>query len=876
MTSELFYGRVPGVNNSGTRYTIKLINNLKPSNTVFKNSFSVAYPNNKPTNLNTHEYGYNHWYFDPLFRDGNEGQEYKYMELHRMRVDGTYPETNLTNFTLQVTSTTNEKNTPDQMLLYVGDAFAYSAKPQTVSRGLVQFNFDLATATNPSTGQAEVAKFLTTGDKKGVRNFTLQPRYSGKPDLFGTDSIVVSTGPEYYSPGNSNDFQKIFASDLSIAKSQTIEDITIRPGDKKRSYEYKIGGFANKILRFNKSERNKDINLVIDGKIDAAKNSLNQYMIYREIDKAGNPKDDWNSVGVGFKNKISVTGDSTDSSKLPIISGANLYPWDYTRVYPDYNDQYVAKFYNNVLLQLFSSYDGSNGPSIAVSGIQFGDAPKRKMGSVQLNTMFAGDIVTQDTWNNNGKNKKFDERIVSIITADQNKEGLYDWNNGLTKNKVLFRDNQLVAWWGQSDGLESHSPKLTQNNNFYLVGDDVIKVNSRNGQYLENTIHSGPYGSAANISSFGLSNGPVSNNLIEPYIHRTIQYSNGYDDFGGTIANRTYFSNAMVDPDGKLPSGISRNTIESLYIPKMDDGDYVGNSYFRQGIIDATQDQYTLYSGAGNSGRVDNNRTYNAGGYTFNNYQNYMADYLYELADAGLNVDPSFKVAFYPNYNRWNDGVSFTANMETYENNSADKMLLESKMLMFKVDNNGNIVPLNIPGTKTQSRQSVNVFGITVNRKFGDNAFGLEKVTDDVFMQNARNTTNNARNATNKIPSDVLTGMTETFNESLSAPFLGGSIGNFKANHKIASRYSDDLKTNFVGKDSENDSIINGGRGYSVLAPERDVRAADVFEPEDSLRSSYSRARDAVLVENLGNLALDAGDISGSQYLPMMGQLLER
>ncbi|WP_413403731.1 hypothetical protein [Synechococcus sp. MIT S9510] len=880
MTSRAFDSGKLDVKKSDTKYTVRLVKTSNRQKKVFENSFAVAYPNDKPLSLSSSEK--DKWKFDPSFRNNKSDEEntYNYMELHRLRYAGTNTNADLRNYTLEVVTNNNQVR-PKEMLLYVGDAFAYNDDPISTSGGKSKFVFNLATATN-SDGVVEVANFLKKGEDKGVRNFTLQPRYKDKPEDFGADSIVVSTGPEYYEPTKSDNIQTILASNLA---NGTIKDIDVDLGAQGvKKYEYKIGSVAKNILSKSNSELKQDIHLVIDGKVNAATNSLNQFLIYREKAKKGDPLNEFTSVGVGFKNKISVTGDSKNPLNLPIISGAELKPWNYAST-PELG------IFENALLQLFSSFDGSDGPSIAVQGIQFGDAPKRHMGSVQLNSKFQGDIVTQDRWSKNGKATGFEDRLKEVIKADVKQSGIYDWNYGLTKNEVLFQDNQLVAWWGQSDGLESHSPKLTQNKIFYLVGDDAIKVNSRDGKYLETTIHSGPFGSAANISSFGLSNGPVNNNTIEPYIHRTIQYADEYSEFGGTIANRTYFSNEMVDPEGKIPAGISDTTIQNLYIPQMDDNGFQGNQYYRQGIIDTTQNNYTVGFGAPNWGNVVNKYRYNAGGYAFNNYQNYLADYVKDV----MGLDPAFKIAFYPNFNEKNDLYQFTFDMEDGYANEATEPFLTSKQFMFQIDRNENVVLLK-DSNNNNYRQYIDVKGITINRKKVENALEQDYVAGDAFQQDTAS-------ETNELQPDVLTGVASRFSEILSTNFND----NINANDKLVYKGSDDFKTHFVIKDSENDGIINGGTNYALFIARKGEKLADVFESEYSLESIpfqttggtkyfvsfdnsainsfiYSRQsnreyqailgdldnKEAVLVKNIGSLAKDTSDKFDSQYLSLM------
>ncbi len=659
-------------------WNVKIVNkDGKVVNTSLFDNFAIAYNNQVKDSR---------WKFEDY--TAKNPREYNYMELHRFgRKNVTnHSELNLTNYKIHIDH--GSEGAPSFMQLQVGSYSMMGKKLRKVKGKPQVFEFDLS--------DSKIAGFLLgkwnkdDGTKNiGTRNITIQPYYNDRKH-FGSDSLVLSFGPQHYSSSFSGKLQARTINTQTLANPGMS---TIKVNGK--TYQYQIGALANDILKQNAANQNKNIIVSINGHgkdnyIDQSKLLLSQYVVFREV-KAKLDSKDWKRVGVGFDKQIAVIG-ATNTKSLPLISGLT------NSLKPNFGGHEYSKFKNG-MLEVFSSYSGP-GKSIKIKGIQFGDAPQRNEGTVRANANY-NPIVKFQTWfrpSDKSPNVVRDRLKRIIAEATSANPDFYNWGNGATKNSVLFQDNQFVAWATASDGLESHSPQLVQNKNFYLINDDILKVGASDGIFKEITMHDGPSGSAISLGNYGYSNGPINDNVIEPYIHRTVQpYGNPGDVFGGTIANRTYWNSNLLAPAGSgKKNGINNNTFNNFYIPRMKNVKGLNaNQLYREGIISAETrpDRYNLFAGA-LVAKVQNGASYNAGGYVFNNYQN-------NLASSKTN----FIAAWDRNYGDFwlpQNGTSEWWGIGRKNSNPANESITQSKMDMFDT----NFQALN-------QRQTVNVYGIT-------------------------------------------------------------------------------------------------------------------------------------------------------------------
>ena len=345
-------------------------------NTLFDN-FAIAY-NNQIKN--------SRWKFEDY--TAKNPREYNYMELHRFGRKGatSLSDAKLTNYKIHINH--GSEGAPSYMQLQVG-SYSMMGKKLKKLKGKPQvFEFDL---NNSNIAGYLLGKWNKEDGAKniGTRNITIQPYYDDRK-YFGSDSLVLSFGPQYYSASFSGSLHTRTINTQTL-KNPALSKVTVNG----KAYEYRIGALANDILKQNLANQNKNIIVSINGHgnanyIDQSKLLLSQYIVFREIKDKPDPKD-WKRVGVGFDKQIAVIGAKSTKS-LPLISGlTNSLKTNKTNFA---GDEY-SKFKNG-MLEVFSSYSGP-GKSIQIKGIQFGDAPQRNEGSVRANANY-NPIVKFKTW----------------------------------------------------------------------------------------------------------------------------------------------------------------------------------------------------------------------------------------------------------------------------------------------------------------------------------------------------------------------------------------------------------------------------------------------------------------------------------------------
>ena len=186
-------------------------------------------------------------------------------------------------------------------------------------------------------------------------------------------------------------------------------------------------------------------------------------------------------------------------------------------------------------------------------------------------------IIKESTWNSNQPAGVTGDalrdfrlkKIANSISQGLPSDDIWDWGNGTFNSAVKLFDNRLIAWETASDGFESNSPNLYSEANFLLTNDDALKIGSRNQQYVSNTLHQGPAGSAIMAGNYGFTNGPVFDSTVDGlFVHRIINDVAQQDPLGGLIGFRTHFNENLVGQQGN-GSGIFANNFNNIYVPQM-------------------------------------------------------------------------------------------------------------------------------------------------------------------------------------------------------------------------------------------------------------------------------------------------------------------
>jgi hypothetical protein len=430
-------------------------------------------------------------------------------------------------------------------------------------------------------------------------DITFLPFYDNTPDqvkFFGGDSILVSFGDNYY------DYTTEFASQPVQLKTSTSfanydkNTAHIITADNGTQYHMFVGAIADAILQ---QKQLQPIDLVIDGSdpndteknfVESFKLLLNQNILYKEVNQG---EEAYQNLGLGFNHQILVRNDQqvpgrSDSTKAgALISGCTQIDdfntndgWKSNgKSYFDFDDGRKQKWqFFAATLDIISTYESNdvNKPSLAISGITIADAPKRGQGTVQANGGY-NPIIKESTWNSNQPAGVTGDalrdfrlkKIANSISQGLPSDDIWDWGNGTFNSAVKLFDNRLIAWETASDGFESNSPNLYSEANFLLTNDDALKIGSRNQQYVSNTLHQGPAGSAIMAGNYGFTNGPVFDSTVDGlFVHRIINDVAQQDPLGGLIGFRTHFNENLVGQQGN-GSGIFANNFNNIYVPQM-------------------------------------------------------------------------------------------------------------------------------------------------------------------------------------------------------------------------------------------------------------------------------------------------------------------
>ena len=587
-------------------------------------------------------------------------QEYQVLDAHRfVPVNGTdIKDIDFSDLKIQVTKLDEQNPKPFQFLTaYIGDQFIL---PEETTGPRATWTFDFS---KPEIQQVINGRSTQYQNEPGLFNITFVPLYDENTFLTGDDSILVSFGENYYDYNAAGNFD---SAPITLKTSESFENYNINflnqipldnDGGKTLRYDFYVGALADFML---KQQNSAAIDLAIDGMVvpdgkggflteDFVQTSnllLSQNILYRRVDNNNASEMDWKMLTLGYDNQLLVRGgpqeaNSGDFTKRgALVSGAAQID-EFFNHWQDINSQNLpyAKVkwqYFAGMLDIASTYIPTNAsnPSLAISGVTFADAPTRQQGGVQANSGFYG-ILKPDFWRNiSGSNdgERFSNRLAAIANLDINGQlnnNLFDMEAGQVKVPVKFYDNRSVNWSTASDGFESMSPSLLSQSNFFLTNDDSIKVASRNGNFISNTIHQGQAGSAVMISDYGITNGPVIDNDVNGvYVHRVV--SDDLDDkLGGIMGLRNVFNAMMIGKDnqGQDFAGIYNNTVDNLYVPKVgwENGGPQANVLLRKFIVPAaswsTYDQFSPLRSGFAKGLVGKaNQEYATGGFNLRNW----------------------------------------------------------------------------------------------------------------------------------------------------------------------------------------------------------------------------------------------------------------
>jgi len=602
---------------------------------------------NGQTDHNDNSQGSDHW---TLFKDQQGFSEYQVLDFFRFY-------TNLNpndpfrwdDYSIRIRSLPGHGVVSD-MWLQVGNQ---SMQGNSLGNGTWQFDFkdnpgllDYLNGTDLMQTQDWVKAGVgnpNTAVNSAYRTFTIIPYFNN--NNHGRDSVVVSTGPQFYDV--SQDFDparqvvSVSTSSGDLKDVQIFNDVI--SDNSGTAYNIYVGSIADWMLR---QEFTNHLHLIVDGHNGSStvENGdsgllLSQYLY---IEKSQDSDKDGNNWLVWLPNdfQIAVTGTNQDAASADqSLQGAKIDGLGSRG--GTFNDN--KKGFYNGLLDIFSEYTAAQFTSAQVSGITFTNPVTRNSGSVHVNTNFspAGYVPTKswfEFWSDDPQktaeqksNEAYGERLQNVLTALET-FALVNDINGQSTTSVKLWDNQILGWETASDGFEVSSPNLFSAKNFIKVNDDALKVLSHNQTFVENTIHLGPSGAGINISGYGASNGAVHDNKIAgTFAHRIVnpvETENNQGStisFGGFLADWTAWGLRLTSPGN---FGISNNDIRDIYMPSAYNGaiDVDANQLGRNGITSAVSE-------VGGGRDIFRNKifdapagsTFKGGGYTIENWNNYLS-----------------------------------------------------------------------------------------------------------------------------------------------------------------------------------------------------------------------------------------------------------
>jgi len=478
-----------------------------------------------------------------------------------------------------------------------------------------------------------------TAVNSAYRTFTIIPYFND--NNHGRDSVVVSTGPQFYDV--SQDFdpaRQVVTVSTSSGDLKDVQIFNVASDHSKTGYNIYVGSIADWMLR---QEFTNHLHLIVDGHNGSStvENGGNGLLLsqYLYIEKSQDSNENW-LVWLPNDYQIAVTGKNQDAASADqSLQGAKI---DGLGSRGGTNEN--KKGFYNGLLDIFSEYTPTQPQynSAEVVGITFTNPVTRNSGSVHVNTNFSAGYVPTTEWFENWSddpqkssaqksNEAYGERLQNVLTALETSNLTNDINGQSTTSVKLF-DNQILGWETASDGFEVSSPKLYSAKNFIKVNDDALKVLSNNQTFVENTIHLGPSGAGINIGGYGVSNGAVhSNKIAGTFAHRIVNpvetenNSGSINSFGGFLADWTAWGQRLTSPGNY---GISNNEIRDIYMPSAYNGAIAvdANQLGRNGITSAVRE----VGGGRDEFRNDlfdapAGSTFKGGGYNIENWSNNLS-----------------------------------------------------------------------------------------------------------------------------------------------------------------------------------------------------------------------------------------------------------
>ena len=445
----------------------------------------------------------------------------------------------------------------------------------------------------------------------GVRTFTIfeYTQNDNNDNYFGKNNIVISTSPIKYDLPTANT-TTIKASDLPMWRDSYQ---TIRWNEGGKDVNVYVGGIAEQML---KQTSRKDINFVVDEKIDSEQKLASQLVLV--LKDPGDKFNDYQAAAfiLDWDKKVNAVGSNNGNA---LIDGTNQSKHSYK------NDDFF-KFFNG-LLDISSSYKAKNNNdySTSVQGITFLNPPTRNSSSVQVNSNNFSFVPADEWWINNDSTMQ--QRLSKAVNDFLDKKAQYmEKGSRIDKVRTNIFDNQIVGGWvGASDGFESGSNNLFSGRNFTHISDDNLKIYGNNQNFIENTIHQGAYGAPISFA-YGAGNGPKFNaNVDGLYIHRITQpdgiiHPDPADQYGGLIMDWFSYKNYTKNQDYKQ-GGFGQATFKNIYIPQVNVGNQCTNALHSMGTIEASEyntRKYVMGYPPSDSG------SYKAGGYTFKNSTSYV------------------------------------------------------------------------------------------------------------------------------------------------------------------------------------------------------------------------------------------------------------